>query len=127
MTSFAKDELLLLLVNNVLRRFRQYFSYITTTAHIIHVFPGCHQYEAGALKCLAQGHSMKSPGDPVFLEPRTPGLRVKHSTTEPRRTPKDKLNVAQAIGFVSGKALNFVGKRSKIVIESEKKRPYQYF
>ena len=29
----------------------------------------------------------KNPEDPVGLEPRTPGLRVKHFTTEPRRTP----------------------------------------
>ena len=27
-----------------LRRFQQYFSHITATAHIIHVFPGFHQY-----------------------------------------------------------------------------------
>ena len=29
----------------------------------------------------------KSPQDPMRLEPRTPGLRVKHFTTEPCRTP----------------------------------------
>ena len=29
----------------------------------------------------------KNPEDPVWLKPRTPGLRVKHFTTEPRRTP----------------------------------------
>ena len=29
----------------------------------------------------------KNPEDPVRLEPRTSGLRVKHFTTEPRRTP----------------------------------------
>ena len=28
----------------------------------------------------------KNPEDPVRLEPRTPGLRVKHFTTEPRST-----------------------------------------
>ena len=28
----------------------------------------------------------KNPEDPVRLEPRTPGLRVKHFTTEPRGT-----------------------------------------
>ena len=32
----------------------------------------------------------KTPEDPVLLEPRTPGLRVKHFTTEPRRTPTRK-------------------------------------
>ena len=38
-----------------------------------------------ALKCLAQGHSHeKYPEDLVRLEPRTPGLQVKHLTTEPR-------------------------------------------
>ena len=31
-------------LNGVLRRLRQYFSHITATAHIIHVFPGFHQY-----------------------------------------------------------------------------------
>ena len=30
----------------------------------------------------------KSPEDPVRLEPRTPGLRVKHVTAEPLRTPQ---------------------------------------
>ena len=29
----------------------------------------------------------KNPEDPVRLKPRTPGLRVKHFTTEPRRSP----------------------------------------
>ena len=43
-----------------------------------------------ALKCLAQGHSheKKNPEDPVRLEPRIPGLRVKHFTTGPRGTQK---------------------------------------
>ena len=40
----------------------------------------------------AQGHSLekkkkKNPEDPVWLEARTPGLRVKHFTTEQHRTP----------------------------------------
>ena len=47
------------------------------------------------LKCLAQGHSHeKNPEDPVRLEPRTPGLQVKHFITGPRATlttPKEKL------------------------------------
>ena len=30
----------------------------------------------------------KNPEDPVRLEPRTPGLRVKHFTTEPPRTSR---------------------------------------
>ena len=40
----------------VLRRFQRYFSHITATAHIIHFFPEFDQYEAGALKCLTEGH-----------------------------------------------------------------------
>ena len=40
-----------------LHRFQQYFSHITATGHIINVFPGFHQHQAGTLKCLAQGHS----------------------------------------------------------------------
>ena len=40
-----------------------------------------------ALKCLAQGHSHeKNPEDPGWPELRTPGLQVKHFTTEPRGT-----------------------------------------
>ena len=33
----------------------------------------------------------KNPEDPVWLKLRTPGLRVKHFTTEPRRTPESIL------------------------------------
>ena len=33
----------------------------------------------------------KNPDDPVRLEPRTPGLRVKHFTTEPRGTLSERL------------------------------------
>ena len=36
----------------------------------------------------------KNPEDPVRLEPRTPGLRVKHPTTEPRRTPSKLKDLA---------------------------------
>ena len=41
------------------------------TAHIIHVFLEFQQYQAGALKCLAQEYTHKK-------NQRTPGLRVKH-------------------------------------------------
>ena len=34
----------------------------------------------------------KNPADPLRLEPRTPGLYVKHFTTEPRRTPTLRIN-----------------------------------
>ena len=52
---------------------------VTSQRHltlIIHVFPGFHHYEAGALKCLVKGHSHeKKPEDPVQLKPRTPNLK----------------------------------------------------
>ena len=36
-----------------------------------------------ALKCLAQGHSQEKPRGSSGARTRTPGLRVKHFTTEP--------------------------------------------
>ena len=63
---------------------QQYFSNITPTAQIFPVFPGFHQYWTGALKCFAQGQSHENSEDPVHSEPRTPGLRIKRFTTEPR-------------------------------------------
>ena len=61
-----------------------------------------------ALKCIAQGHSHeKNPEDLVRLEPRTPGLRVKHLTTEPRGTLQQIKNCLQQTVFV-WKSLKFV-------------------
>ena len=37
----------------------------------------------------------KNPEDPVRLEPRTPGLRVKYFTTEPRGTPEEKTDITE--------------------------------
>ena len=73
-------------------RFQQFFSHIMATAHIIHVFPGFHQHWVRALNYFAQGRSHKKiPEDPVWLEPRPPGLRVKQFTVEPNRTALSKL------------------------------------
>ena len=47
--------------NGVLRRFQQYFSHIMVTAYIIHVFPGFHQYWAGALSVLPKETPTKKP------------------------------------------------------------------
>ena len=41
----------------------------------------------------------KIPGDPVRLEPRTPGLRVKQFTTEPHRNPPPPLFVTMNLFF----------------------------
>ena len=46
-------------------------SYYDDSSHYS-CLPRFHQYLAGALKCLAQGHSHeKNPEDPVWLKPRT--------------------------------------------------------
>ena len=39
----------------------------------------------------------KNPEDPVWLKPRTPGLRVKHFTTEPRGTLSKQEELKQLI------------------------------
>ena len=55
-----------------------------------------------ALKCLAQGYSHeKNPEDPVRREPRTPGLRVKHFTTEPRGTLNKSLENTAGKGEIA--------------------------
>ena len=48
----------------------------------------------------------KNPEDPVRLEPRIPGLRVKHFTTEPRRTPLVVLEILIVLGKDIGRAGN---------------------
>ena len=87
-------------LNRALRQFQQYFSHITATVHIIHVFPKLHQYNDGALKCLAQGNSHeKSPADPVRFKPRTPGYE---SNTSPlsQEGPLGKKIWEDTISFV---------------------------
>ena len=44
-------------------------------------------------------HPRKFPEDPLGLEPRTPGLRVKHFTTVPRGTPPDFVDEKFIISF----------------------------
>ena len=70
-------------LNGVLRRFQQYFSYITATIHIIHPFLIFTSTRLGSEVSYPRTLPRKNPEDPVRLEPRTPGLRVKHFTTEP--------------------------------------------
>ena len=64
-----------------LHRFQKYFSHIMATAHIIHVFLGFTSTRLGSEVPCPRTLSRKNP-DPVWLEPRTPELRVKHFTTE---------------------------------------------
>ena len=59
------------------------------TAHIIHAFLGFTSTRLGSEVSCPRTLPRKNPEDPVRLEPRTPGLRVKHFTTEPRRTPSN--------------------------------------
>ena len=49
------------------------------TVYIIHVFPGFHYYKAGALKCLAQGHSHEKPRGSSAAQMQDPGLRLSHT------------------------------------------------
>ena len=58
-------------MNGVLCCFQQYLSHITLTDHLVDVFPGFHQYYAGAVSVLPNDIPTKNPEDPVQLEPRT--------------------------------------------------------
>ena len=64
------------------------------TAHIIHAFLGFTSTRLGSEVSCPRTLPCKNPEDPVRLKPRTPGLRVKHFTTEPRRT------LAKLKGFI---------------------------
>ena len=56
------------------------------TAHIIHAFLGFTSTRLGSEVSCPRTLPGKNPEDPVRLEPRIPGLRVKQFTTEPRGT-----------------------------------------
>ena len=73
-------------MNGVLRHFQQYFSHITATVHIIHALLGLTSTRLGSEVSCPKTLPRKNPEDPVWLEPRTPGLRVKHFTTGPHGT-----------------------------------------
>ena len=64
----------------------QYFSHITATVHIIHALLGFTSTRLGSEVSCPKTLPRKNPEDPVWLEPRTPGLRVKHFTTGPHGT-----------------------------------------
>ena len=63
------------------------------TVHIIHVFLGFTSTRLGSEVSCPRTLPRKIPEDLVRLEPRTPGLRVKHPTTEPRGTPDIDLEI----------------------------------
>ena len=56
------------------------------TAHIIHAFLGFTSTRLGFEVSCPRTLPQRNPEDPVRLEPRIPGLRVKHFTTEPHGT-----------------------------------------
>ena len=57
--------------------------HITATEKIINVFPPSHQYEAGALKCLDQGHfHEKKLDDPVHLDTWVTSQTLYHWATQ---------------------------------------------
>ena len=58
-------------------------------AYIIHVFPRFQQYKVWVLQYLAQGRfHEKTWRIQCNFEPRTPGLRIEHFTSEPHITSK---------------------------------------
>ena len=64
----------------------------------------------------------KNPEDPVWLEPRTPGLRVKHFTTEPRGTLEfcKQFNIHLLIRSQRPKTTGICKKRPKLMITDQK-------
>ena len=56
------------------------------TAHIIHDFLDFTSTRLGSEVSCPRTLPRKNPEDLVRLEPRTPGFRVKHLSTEPRGT-----------------------------------------
>ena len=64
-----------------------YASHITAIAHIIHAFLAFTSTRLCSVVSCPRTLPRKKPSeDLVRLEPRTPGLRVKHLTIEPRGT-----------------------------------------
>ena len=57
-------------------------------AHIIHAFLGFTSTRLGSEVSCPRTLPRKNPEDLVRLETRTPGLRVRHLTTDPRGTPE---------------------------------------
>ena len=67
--------------------FQQYFSYISSHYTCLTWVSPVLGWDS-KVSC-PRTFPRKNPEDPVRLEPRTPGLQVKHFITEPRRTPND--------------------------------------
>ena len=65
------------------------------TAHTIHAFLGFTSTRLGSEVSCPRTLPRKNLEDPLLLEPRTPGLRVKHFTTEPRGTLVTETKVTQ--------------------------------
>ena len=69
------------------------------TAHI-HAFLGFTSTRLGSEVSCPRTLPRKNPEDPVQLKPRTPGLLVKHFTTEPRGTLSFEPNLAKPYSSV---------------------------
>ena len=87
------------------------------TAHIIHAFLGFTSTRLGSEVSHPGTLPRKNPEDLVRLEPRIPGLRVKHFTTEPRGTLSPWWNSTQGHSlkpdFCFWKSKKHCGKRRK--------------
>ena len=78
------------------------------TAHIIHDFLGFTSTRLDSEVSCPRTLPRKNPEDPVKLEPRTPGLQVKHLTTEPHGTLFNTELQIKALSSVQSKIL-FLG------------------
>ena len=70
-------------LNGVLHRFQQYFSHITATVHIIHVF----STRLGLWSVLPKATPMKKSRGSSAARTKAPWIISQTFTTEPRRTP----------------------------------------
>ena len=112
-------------LNSKLRSFQKCFSYITATVHIIHVFWVSPVLGWGSEVSCPRTLPRKNPEDPVWLKPRTPGLRVKHFTTEPRSTPTKRQNLTLVQIQSNCRWQNKCDKKFKFVFGIVKKKNWE--
>ena len=80
------------------------------------------QYFRG-VKCLAQGHNTAAVG----LEPRTSRSGVRHSTTEPPRSPNDIIKVLFIVVFFVLLIIDYSTKKDVLVYSRKCAREIEYF
>ena len=105
-------------LNGILCCFQQYFSHLTATAHIIHVFPGFHQYLAGLWSVLPTDTPWKKPRGSSVAQTQdrwiTSQTLYHGAMWDPLSNLKafadNKKDVTEKLKFVFGRVENIVGK-----------------